>query len=155
RPVTQSRKGPRLYRGAADFRMGKHSEYLTKPFDLLIQQRCYRRYRIIAEGESGAAGHQHHLHIVIRYQGRYQRTQLVGIVLDDLFADQCVPRLFYSLHQVVSRLVGLLRARIGNGDDCNMEGGGLVDLGTHAVKLLAKRLITLDKTLEKIGAMLN
>ncbi len=68
--------------------MRKIPKHLTETLDVLVQQWRYRRHGVVAKRKPGPTSEKHRLHIVIGNMRRYDGTQFIGIVLDDLFADQ-------------------------------------------------------------------
>lgn len=108
-----------LQRRSADLFEGQHAEHFAKAFDLTIKQRQQRFRRLIAVGKTGAAGDQHHLHVIAGYPRRYLSADGVAILFDDRLLDDLVPRLLRRLAQPVTGSVVLFAATAGNGKNSN------------------------------------
>ncbi|MNN71573.1 hypothetical protein D3C81_1875250 [compost metagenome] len=61
--VADPGQGAGLQAGHADFRQGHLAEQLAEAFHMLVQQRHHRLRRVVPGSETGAAGHQHYLHL--------------------------------------------------------------------------------------------
>ena len=111
--------GARLERGGANLFKGEHAEHLAEAFHLAVEQREQRFRRLIACGKAGAAGDQHHLHLIAGDPLRDLRANGVAVLLHDRFIDDVMPRVMGRLAQPVAGGIILFATAVGNGKDSN------------------------------------
>ena len=80
--VGQAGQGARLHAGGADIGHGNLPEQLTKTVHLFVQQAAHGLGRAVAGRETGAAGHQHHLHAILGNPLRNLSADFVQVILE-------------------------------------------------------------------------
>ena len=96
-------------------------EQLAEALDVLVQQAGDRLGRAVAAGETGAAGDQDHLHVILGDPLRHLGADAVQIVLQQHPGSQPVPGLGEPIDEQLAGRIGFQGAGIADGENGDIQ----------------------------------
>ncbi len=98
------------------------AEQLAEAVDIFVQQRLYRLRSVVAGGETGTPGDQHHLHVFAGDPAADAGADLPEVVLDDGPLGQGVAGALQAVDQRLAGGIGIDVAGIAHREHRNAQG---------------------------------